>query len=189
MRRNHFVYVIVAAALIAVLGSSLEFRRLDEKRAEERASRFSPAEYARDFWDNRLQTALTNLAATDALVRLFNTDMTAAVRLGRTLGQSRVHAYLLQGEGRITAVEKDGLLLSVATDDPAPEVFLCTGSYVSGNAIRDASGLVDVSTFFRHDEVQPHQRRDQPDCRTGSHCTVSRGDTEGGDERELHRCV
>jgi len=147
MKRKHLLYIIGLAALALVLGNSIEFRRLDEKRSEERTARFSPAEYARDFWDNRLPAALDNLLAADELIRLFNTDMKAAIAEGRTLGQSRVHAYLLQGSGRVTAVQKDGLLVSALPEDPGPEVFLCTGSYISGNAVRDASGLIDVSAF------------------------------------------
>ena len=147
MKRRHVVHVIGIASLALVVGGSLEFRRLDDKRAQERTSRFSPAEYARDFWDNRLPIALGNPLAADELIRLFNADMKAAIAKGRTLGQSRVHAYLLQGAGRIVAVEKDGLLVSVLPEDPGPEVLLCTGSYISGNAVRDASGLIDVSAF------------------------------------------
>jgi len=147
MKRKHLLYVIGLAALALVLGSSLEFRRLDEKRAEERTARFSPAEYARDFWDNRLAAVLDHPQPADELIRLFNTDMEAAIAQGRTLGHSRVHAYLLAGSGRVTAVQKDGLLVSVLADDPNPEILLCTGAYISGNAVRDASGLVDVSAF------------------------------------------
>lgn len=147
MKRKHLLYLIALAALALVLGSSLEFRRLDEKRAEEQAARFSPAEYARDFWDRRLPAALGNPRAAEELIRLFNTDMKAAIAQGRTLGQSRVHAYLLQGAGRIVAVQKDGLLVSALADDPNPEILLCTGSYIAGNAVRDASGLIDVSAF------------------------------------------
>ena len=147
MKRKHLVFVIGIAALALVVSRSLEFRRLDDKQAEERIARFSPAEYARDFWDNRLPAALDHPQAADELIRLFNTDMKAAIAKGRTLGQSRVHAYLLDGRGRIVAVEKEGLLVSVLADDPNPEVLLCTGTYIAGNAIRDASSLVDVSAF------------------------------------------
>jgi predicted lipoprotein len=147
MKRKHLLSLIGLVLLALVLGSSLEFRRLDDKRVEERTGRFSPAEYARDFWDNRLPAALGNPLVAEELLGLFNTDMKAAIAEGRTLGQSRVHAYLLGGSGRVTAVQKDGLLVSALPEDPGPEVFLCTGSYISGNAVRDASGLVDVSAF------------------------------------------
>jgi len=147
MKRKHLVYIIGIASLALVVGRSLEFRRLDDKRAEERIARFSPAEYARDFWDNRLPAALDYPQAADALIRLFNTDMKAAIAKGRTLGESRVHAYLLGGRGRIVAVQKEGLLVSVLADAPNPEILLCTGAYIAGNAVRDASGLIDVSSF------------------------------------------
>jgi len=147
MKRKHLLYIIGLAALVLMLGNSLEFRRLDEKRTEEQTARFSPAEYARDFWDNRLPAVLEHPQAADELIRLLNTDMKAAIAKGRTLGQSRVHAYLLRGAGRIVAVEKDGLLVSALADDPNPEILLCTGAYIAGNAVRDASGLIDVSAF------------------------------------------
>ncbi len=147
MKRKHVVYIVAAAALALVVGRSLELRRLDDKRAAERTARFSPAEYARDFWDNRLPAALDHPQAVDELIRLFNTDMKAARAKGRTLGQSRVHAYLLGGRGRIVAIDKEGLLVSALADEPNPEILLCTGAYIAGNAVRDASGLVDVSAF------------------------------------------
>lgn len=147
MKRRRLVYLVCIALLALVVGHSLEFRRLDDKRAEERTAQFSPAEYARDFWDNRLPGALAHPLAADELIRLFNTDMKAAVAKGRTLGQSRVHAYLLAGRGRVVAVEREGLLVSVLDDDPNPEILLCTGAYIAGNAVRDASGSIDVSDF------------------------------------------
>ncbi len=147
MKRKPIITLVGIASLALVVGRSLEFRRLDDKRAEERTARFSPAEYARDFWDHRLAGALDQAADAGSLIRLFNTDMKAAVAQGRTLGQSRVHAYLLGGRGRITAVDKEGLFVSVLADSPGPEVLICTGAYIAGNAVRDASGRIDVSTF------------------------------------------
>ena len=147
MIRRYLFPIALIVALALLLGSSVEFRSLKDKRAEDRAARFNPAEYARDLWDNRLPSALDRAADAGPLIGLFNTDMKAAVARGRTLGQSRVHAYLLRGEGRIVAVDKDGLLVSVLADDPGPEVLICTGAYIPGNAVRDASGLVDVSAF------------------------------------------
>ncbi len=147
MIRKHVFSIALAVAVTAVVCSSVEFRSLKSKRAEEQAAKFSPAEYARDLWDHRLPGVLDRAVDAGPLIKLFNADMKAAVVQGQTLGQSRVHAYLLCGAGRITAVDKDGLCVTILADSPGPEVLICTGAYIPGNAVRDASGLVDVSGF------------------------------------------
>jgi predicted lipoprotein len=147
MKGKHIFYAVSLGALLLLVGSSVEFRSLADKRAEERAERFDPAQYARDFWDHRLEGVLGTALDAEMLIGLFNTDMEAAVSLGRTLGHSRVHAYLLRGEGKIVSLAADGLRMSVGNSDGSPDVLICTGSYISGNAVRDASGLVDVSAF------------------------------------------
>jgi len=147
MKRRYIFYAVFLGAVLLLFCSSVEFRSLEAKRAEARAERFNPTQYARDFWDHRLDSVLETALGVEELIHLFNTDMDAAVRKGRTLGQSRVHAYLLKGAGKILSMNKDGLCVSVASPEASPEILICTGSYVSGNAIRDASGLIDVSTF------------------------------------------
>jgi len=139
--------MVFLGALVLLLGNSVEFRSLEEKRAEEQAERFNPAQYARDFWDQRLGSVLETALSADQLIGLFNRDMEAAVGEGRTLGRSRVHVYLLKGDGKIVSLSKDGLCVSVAGPKSDPEILICAGSYISGNAVRDASGLIDVSAF------------------------------------------
>lgn len=147
MKRKYIVYAVLLFGLLLLLGSSMEFHSLDAKRAEDRAQRFDPAQHARDFWDQRLESVLETALDAQQMIGLFNKDMQEAIGKGQTLGQSRVHAYLLKGEGEIVSLSKDGLCLSVASPKTTPEILICTGSYISGNAVRDASGLVDVSTF------------------------------------------
>jgi len=147
MKRRHLFYIVVLGVLVLLVGSSVEFGSLEQKRAEDRAKRFDAAQYARDFWENRLPGVLETAQDAEELIGLFNADMNAAIRKGRTLGHSRVHAYLLKGEGTIVSVDKDGLRVSVTVPEDPPEILLCTGAYISGNAVRDASGLVDVSAF------------------------------------------
>ncbi len=147
MKRKSIVYAVFLLGLLLLLGGSMEFSSLETRRAEQRAQRFDPSRYARDFWDQRLDSVLETALDAAEMVELFNRDMEAAIGKGRTLGQSRVHAYLLEGHGRMVALDRQGLCVSVTGSDDTPEVLICTGSYISGNAVRDASGLVDVSAF------------------------------------------
>jgi len=147
VKRKHAFYLFILAALLCIVGSSIELRSLEARRAEQRAELFNPAQYARDFWDQRLGDVLETALSAEQMIGLFNKDMEAAVSMGRTLGQSRVHAYLLEGKGWVVSIDNKGLRVSVTGPESDPEVLICAGSYISGNAVRDASGLIDVSAF------------------------------------------
>jgi len=141
------VYVVGLVALLLLLLLSVRFENLEDRRLKQRAEQFDAAEYARDLWDRRLSTVLDQAGDAGILLHLFNTDMTAAIAQGRTLGESRVHAYLLKGRGTVVSLSDKGLALSVTEPAGQPEILIVTGAFVSGNAVRDASGLVNVSDF------------------------------------------
>ena len=147
VKRKHMFYLFMLVVLLCIVGSSVELRSLEARRAEQRAELFNPAQYAHDFWDQRLGGVLETALTAEQMIGLFNDDMGAAVSMGRTLGQSRVHAYLLKGKGRIVSIDKGGLSVSITGSESSPEILICAGSYISGNAVRDASGLIDVSAF------------------------------------------
>lgn len=108
---------------------------------------FDAADYARDFWDIGLPDVLAQSLETRFLIQLFNTDMDTAIEQGQTLGESRVHAYLLQGSGTIVIMDQKGIALRLDESESGATVRILTGRFISGNAIRDASGLVNVSDF------------------------------------------
>ncbi len=136
-------------ALILILGYfSIDIKNLEEVRDQQSRQKFNASEYARDFWDNRLSTVLDQVIDAGELIKMFNVNMPEAIRrYGKTPGVSRVYAYLLKGEGRIINVGVDFLDVSLSEPWLNSDIRISTGNYVSGNALRDASGLVDVSQF------------------------------------------
>jgi predicted lipoprotein len=143
-----YKYTIAAAIISVAVYFSASIEDLKEVKARQRSVTFNAAEYARDFWDNRLFGNLEKSVDAKKLIGLFNTNMTDAVKeYGKTPGVSNVYAYLLKGRGQILSVNEDGLLVSVGEQQINPDIFIETGSYIPGNAVRDASGLIDVSDF------------------------------------------
>ena len=132
---------------IFLLYHSVEFQDLRQRRVQVQALQFNAADYARDIWDNHLPGVLDSAYDAQALITLFNTDMAAAVKQGNTLGESRNHAYLMQGLGIVVGKDEKGIWLSITEPADRPEILIRTGRFISGNAVRDASGLVDVSAF------------------------------------------
>ena len=141
-------YSVNAAILVFLLSQSVYFEDLKAVREQRRREAFNAAEYAGDFWLNQLPSALDEAVDVKELIELFNTNMGQAIeRYGKAPGVSRVYAYLLKGEGTILSIDADGLKVSVKEPQTNPEVVIETGFYIPGNAVRDASGLVDVSKF------------------------------------------
>lgn len=143
-----YKYIIVAAIISVVAYYSVSFENLEEIKEQQRRVTFNAAEYARDFWDNRLKSCLDEAVDAEELIGLFNTNMPEAIeKFGRTPGVSRVYAYLLKGEGRIRAIGKDFFDISLKEPWTKPDIRIISGFYIPGNAVRDASGLIDVSEF------------------------------------------
>lgn len=141
-------YSLSAAILVFLLSQSVYFEGLKAVREQRRREAFNAAEYAGDLWLNQLPAALDEAVDVKELIELFNTNMGQAIeRYGKTPGVSRVYAYLLKGEGTILSIDTDGLKVSVKEPQTNPDVVIATGSYIPGNAVRDASGLIDVSKF------------------------------------------
>jgi predicted lipoprotein len=141
-------YTVAVVIIGFLLYHSLYFENLQKVKEQQRKQAFNAAEYARDFWDNQLPAVLDSAVDAGELIELFNTDMAGAVKeYGKAPGVSRVYAYLLKGRGRIVAAGEEGLKVSVREPQANPDVFIATGLYIPGNAVRDASGLIDVSEF------------------------------------------
>ena len=140
---------VIAVTIIAFLAyHSIYFENLEDFREQQRNEAFNAAEYAKDFWDNRLISVLDSAVDVKELIELFNTDMTNAIkRYGKAPGVSRVYAYLIKGNGKILTIAEDFLEVSIREPHINPDIKILTGFYIPGNAVRDASGLVDVSNF------------------------------------------
>ena len=127
---------------------SVSFDNLEEIKERQSRETFDAAEYARDFWDNQLNDVQDKAVDAEKLIELFNTNMAEAVeKYGRTPGVSRVYAYLLKGEGKILTIGEGFLDVSIREPWTKPDIRIISGLYIPGNAVRDASGLVNVSKF------------------------------------------
>lgn len=143
-----YKYIIVAVIITVAAYFSISFENLEEVKEQQRRVSFNAAEYARDFWDNRLNDCFGKAVDAEALIDLFNTNMTKAIEeYGRAPGVSRVYAYLLKGDGKILTIGEDFFDISFKEPWTKPDIRMVTGNYIPGNAVRDASGLIDVSDF------------------------------------------
>jgi predicted lipoprotein len=141
-------YAIVAIVIAFLAYHSIYFENLEDVKQQRQREKFNAVEYARDFWDNRFFSVLDQAVDIQELIYLFSTNMNEAVRrYGKAPGVSRIYAYLIKGEGKMITFAEDFLEVSIREPQTNPDIRITTGFYIPGNAVRDASGLVDVSNF------------------------------------------
>jgi predicted lipoprotein len=141
-------YAVAAAIIAFLVYHSVYFKNLEDIKEQRRIGTFSAVEYARDFWDNQLFSVLDKAVDVKELIELFNTNMNEAIRrYGKAPGVSRSYAYLIRGNGKILTIGEDFLEVSIREPQTNPDIKMMSGFYIPGNAVRDASGLIDVSEF------------------------------------------
>jgi len=141
-------YAVVAAIIAFLVYHCIYFENLEDIKEQRRSGMFNAAQYARDFWDNQLFSVLDKAVDAKELIELFNTNMNEAIRkYGKAPGVSRSYAYLIRGNGKILTIAEDFLEVSIREPQTNPDIKITSGFYIPGNAVRDASGMIDVSDF------------------------------------------
>ena len=119
---------------------------LKEAKAREVVA-FDAEAFARDFWAAKLLPATAKATElTELLAALAKDPAAARKQFGRSLGMSSTTAVFVRGAGRVTAIEEDFVRVAVSGAPEGTEVLLATG-LLFGNAVRDGTGLLDVSAY------------------------------------------
>lgn len=145
MPKRALKYGIAGLAFLLLAYHSVYFKKLDAVRAERAAATFDPTAYARNFWDHKLIPNLSTAVSIDTLIAALNTDPEKAFDTwSHALGIGNLRYFLVRGKGTVTAVDEDDITLSLAGSDR--RLKIATG-FIFGNAVRDASGMVDINDF------------------------------------------
>lgn len=135
-------YIVVVALVVY---NSFYFKKLDEVKAG--VVSFDAAKYAEKFWTERLTPQIEKSIETGSLLTLLHTDKNKAFAdHAHALGIGNVKYFLVQGTGTVTSVAENQVLVELESENEKPEVAIAT-EYVFGNAVRDASGMIDINAF------------------------------------------
>ena len=136
---------LVALIILLVAGYNMVyFKRLNEVKAS--ASKTFDAEgYAKTFVSTKLPDALKKATGINDLLVLLKSDPDKAFEeYGHALAIGSTRYFLVKGKGRITAIDYD--LVKVKTGADSSALNIAT-EFVFGNALRDASNLVNINAF------------------------------------------
>lgn len=134
-------YVAGSLLLLIVAYNSVYFKKLDEVKAA--GKKFDAAAFAKTFLANQLTPKLGTAPTIDSLIALLSTDKDKAFdTYSHATAIGNVRYFLVKGNGTITAINENDM--TVQTDK---ENITMATEFIYGNALRDASGLFDITAF------------------------------------------
>jgi predicted lipoprotein len=136
-------YVLLVALVLTIGYNSVYFKKLDEVNAGA-AKTFDAPGYAATYFYKQLPAESAKAPEIGKLISFVKSDAASTFKTyGHALAIGTVKYFLVNGQGHVTNIDDNGLTVLTPSGS---SVLLATG-YVYGNAVRDASGLVDVNKF------------------------------------------
>lgn len=131
--------------LLIVAYNSVYFRKLDEVKAS--SSKFDAKAFARNYFDNKLIPSLPHAVEINQLLSLLQTNKEQTFeKYGHALGIGNIRYFLVKGEGQVTSINENDVIVLAKADSNQKPIRIAT-EFVFGNAIRDASGRIDINEF------------------------------------------
>jgi predicted lipoprotein len=149
LKLGRFKHVAWLLALVSLwlVAPPFHVRRLDADgtsgQTAQRAA-LDPAAYARRFWSETLLPSSNQAVDAATLLAVLRSDREAAAqRYGTSTGLGGPAFYLVRGDGRVTGVDRKGVRVEL----PSSDTVLLIAGPLFGNALRDATGRIDIGQF------------------------------------------
>lgn len=135
-------YLLGLGAVLFLGYHSIYFKKLDEVRSAAN-KKFDAAAYAQKFFTSTLTPQLANASGIQELIQLLTISKDEAFeKYAYATAVGSIKYFLVKGTGIITAINEDEISLQMGNQS----LTLAT-EFIYGNAIRDATGLFDITAF------------------------------------------
>ncbi|MGV3600414.1 MAG: DUF2291 domain-containing protein [Dyadobacter fermentans] len=139
-------YLLYLAVVALLAYNSVYIKKLDEVKAG--AATFNAAGYALDFWDKKLTPGLSKAVELGALTSQLKTEKDKAFEQhSHALGIGNIRYFLVKGEGVVADVSENEVSVKLAGASESTANVRIATEYIFGNAVRDASGAIDINAF------------------------------------------
>lgn len=139
--------LLAAAALLFWTFPLFHVVPLEQAEASRAAEAFNAPESAQALWTEKLEPHFDAAADAAEVVAALRRDPQQARReFGRTVGLSRSTLLFVRGHGTVASIDGRLAAIALADGDEEADVALVVGP-VTGNAVRDAPGLVASGDF------------------------------------------
>jgi predicted lipoprotein len=138
-------YTVEILLSIVIAYNSVYFRRLSEVKAS--STSFDAKTYAKKYFNNKLIPSLDDAVEINQLVSLLqNNKEQTFEKYSHALGIGNIRYFLIKGEGQVMSINENNVSV-LAKADTNQKLLRIATEFVFGNAIRDASGKIDINEF------------------------------------------
>lgn len=139
-------YTLLLLAIALVGYKSIYIKKLSEvKRTAD--EKFDAVAYTKKLWEDRLPAKLDSAVSLITLIEAIETNPAAAFsKYSNAIAIGNYRYSLVKIIGTVAIVNEDDIILQVSHADSLMKIKIAT-EFVYGNAIRDASGLLDIKDF------------------------------------------
>ncbi|MFT4664543.1 MAG: putative lipoprotein [Saprospiraceae bacterium] len=136
-------YSVGILLLVVVVYYSVNLKKLDEVKAGYIEKEFDVETYALEFWDTKLQDAINESIDINLIINgLKSNPENTFETYAQQLGISKVHHFMVKGNGVINAITEE--YMEVSVDEGSVNIAT---EFIFGNSVRDSSGKVNINEF------------------------------------------
>ncbi|GHB84600.1 DUF2291 domain-containing protein [Persicitalea jodogahamensis] len=136
---------VLGVLILLVAYNSVYFKKLDEVKAT--TAGFDGAAYATTFWSEKLTPAMEKGVDLSALLQQLQTNPDQAFAThSHALGIGNIKYFPVKGVATVKNVRENEVQVALDAQPAGTELTIAT-EYIFGNAVRDASGQIDINAF------------------------------------------
>jgi len=147
MRLNKYIKYSLLLVVIALLAyKSVYFKKLSEVKAST-SEKFDAIAFTKKLWDEKLPVKLDSAIELTTLIKAITADPNAAFeKYTNAMAVGNYRYAMVKATAEVVQVSEDDLSLQLPYADSLLNIKVAT-EFVYGNAIRDASQLLQVKDF------------------------------------------
>jgi len=139
-------YILLAFVIILLGYNAVYVKKLSEVLKGEKQE-FGAASFTKKIWDEKMPAKITSAVDLSILIKEVEADKEVALKkYTNALAIGNYRYALIKTQAVVTEVPDDEVKLQIVNGNNLLNATLTT-EYVYGNAVRDASGLIDIKDF------------------------------------------
>ena len=139
-------YILIVLVIGLVGYKSVYFEKLSSMKSAS-TEKFDAVSYSKKLWEEKLPVKMDSAIELTRFMTLIQTNPTDAfAKYSNAMGIGNYRYSLVKIYGTASIINEDDIIIKINQADSIMILRLAT-EYIYGNAIRDASGLVDIKDF------------------------------------------